>query len=599
MFWRRQAQRLLVEKGDKSIAPKLFELVNNQDVDEIGLNPGAVHALWTLHGLGLLDGSDRRAPEIVVAALKHKSASVRRNALKVLPPLPQSTRVVVSAGALQDEDAQVRLAALLALADLPPIDEAGQAIAEVLNDEGVLGDRWLIDAVVSAAANNAEVFLLTVADSEPFSDTVRDRVKVVAEHFGRSGPAKSMGSFVASLSKATPGNAAVVIEGLSSGWPADAKPTMDDELEDRLEALVEQLPVENRGDLLKLASIWGSERLAKYAEEIISDLLGKVDDEAATNQERLEAAKQLVSFQSATGEIVGKILSRITPQTPPNFAIDMVTVLNGSEAPDLGPKIIENLRRLTPSVRPAAIRVLLNRRVATPSLLDGIDSGSIQLAELSLDQRADLARHPDREIRDRAKKLLDRGGALPNADRQKVLAEYMPITEEHGNAIAGKTAFNKLCAKCHRHSGEGKDIGPDLTGMAVHPKEELLTHILDPNRSVEGNFRVYNVVTNKGRVYNGMLASESRTSIELFDAEGKKTTLLRDDIEEFTGSQKSLMPEGIEKDLNRQELTDLLEFLTQRGITQAYRFRRCGQCSQRSRHVQRGRRCFRVRRLVH
>ena len=107
--------------------------------------------------------------------------------------------------------------------------------------------------------------------------------------------------------------------------------------------------------------------------------------------------------------------------------------------------------------------------------------------------------------------------------------------------------------------------GPDLTGMSAHPKDELLVHILDPNRSVESNYRVYNVVTSDGRVFNGMLASESRTAVELFDAEGKKTSLLRSDIEQFIGSTNSLMPEGFEKQITRQELTDLLEYLTERG----------------------------------
>ena len=62
-----------------------------------------------------------------------------------------------------------------------------------------------------------------------------------------------------------------------------------------------------------------------------------------------------------------------------------------------------------------------------------------------------------------------------------------------------------------------------------------------------------------------MLAAESRTAVELIDAEGKKQTVLREDIDELTGSTKSLMPDGFEKQLTRKDLTDLLEFLTQKG----------------------------------
>jgi putative heme-binding domain-containing protein len=74
--------------------------------------------------------------------------------------------------------------------------------------------------------------------------------------------------------------------------------------------------------------------------------------------------------------------------------------------------------------------------------------------------------------------------------------------------------------------------------MAVHPKEELLIHIIDPSRSVEGNFRIYSVVTSDGRIVNGLLASESKTAIELFDAEGKKHAIQREDVDEMIASNK-------------------------------------------------------------
>jgi hypothetical protein len=82
---------------------------------------------------------------------------------------------------------------------------------------------------------------------------------------------------------------------------------------------------------------------------------------------------------------------------------------------------------------------------------------------------------------------------------------------------------------------------------------------------VEGNFRVYTVVTADGLVLTGLLASETRTSLELFDAEGKKQVLLREDVDEIVASTKSLMPEGFEKEIPAKDMTDLLEFLTQKG----------------------------------
>jgi hypothetical protein len=115
------------------------------------------------------------------------------------------------------------------------------------------------------------------------------------------------------------------------------------------------------------------------------------------------------------------------------------------------------------------------------------------------------------------------------------------------------------------HSGEGNKIGPDLTGMAVHPKHELLIHILDPSRSVEGNFRIYTVTTVDGLVLTGMLAGETKTSIELIDTEGKRKPIPREEIDELVAGTKSLMPEGFEKQATPDELGNLLEFLTQKG----------------------------------
>ena len=59
MFWRLHAQRLLVERGQKDVVPQLLALVRNTAVDEVGINGGALHALWTLHGLGELADAGR------------------------------------------------------------------------------------------------------------------------------------------------------------------------------------------------------------------------------------------------------------------------------------------------------------------------------------------------------------------------------------------------------------------------------------------------------------------------------------------------------------------------------------------------------------
>ena len=154
---------------------------------------------------------------------------------------------------------------------------------------------------------------------------------------------------------------------------------------------------------------------------------------------------------------------------------------------------------------------------------------------------------------------------MPDADRQKVIDEYAPKALAKGDAAKGKEIFKANCIKCHTHNGEGGKVGPDLSGMATKPKQELIVDILDPSRSVEGNFRLYKVSTTDGLVLNGLLASESKNAIEVLDAEGKTHPIQREDIKKMETSPKSLMPEGFEKQIPAESFADLLEFLTQKG----------------------------------
>jgi putative heme-binding domain-containing protein len=195
----------------------------------------------------------------------------------------------------------------------------------------------------------------------------------------------------------------------------------------------------------------------------------------------------------------------------------------------------------------------------------GIEQGKARLDDLALDQRQALAAHPNAVIASRARALLAKGGGLPDPDRQKVVEALASLASAPGDAAKGKEVFTQQCAKCHRYNGEGGKVGPDLSGMAAHPREELLGHILDPSLSVEGNYVSYSVALADGRTLTGLLASESKTAIELLDAEGKSNSILRDDVEELIKSPKSLMPEGFEKLITREGMSDLLAFLTQRG----------------------------------
>jgi len=568
LFWRMHAQRLLVERRKTDVVADLIGLVNDRSVDAIGLNPAAIHALHTLHGLGALDGSDRESTLAAFLAAKHPSAGVRRNALQVMPRDAETAGAFPYEAALTDPDPQVRLSALLAIAERPPARVSAPWLVSALAPGRTDGDRWLTDALTAAAAKNDAEFLTLLpsrwSQNSP-APTAARVVARVAEHYARGAPGDTVGALFVSLGNADPKVAEAVVSGLLAGWPKD-RPAKLSEAEDKVvAALLAKLPAGARGSLVSLGTRLGSKGLEKYSGEIRDSLLATVRDPKAADPARVDAARRLIEFRPNDPEAARALLALISPRTTPALASGLIAAVAKSQAAGVAPALVKALPSLTPSARADAVRALLGREDWASAFVAAVETGHVRLDELSLDQKQALASHPVKALAARARALLSRGGGLPDADRQKVIDALAPVALRDGDAAKGKLVFTQQCAKCHRHGGEGGKVGPDLTGMAAHPKAELLTHILDPSRSVEGNFVSYTVATNDGRTFNGLLASETKTSVELIDTEGKAQTLLRDDIDELVASKKSLMPEGFEKQIPAGSLADLLEFLTRRG----------------------------------
>jgi putative membrane-bound dehydrogenase-like protein len=157
MFWRMTAQRLLVESKKLSVAPDLYKIINNPKVDEIGLNSPAVHALWTLHGLGMLDGSNAEALQVVNKALTHPAAGVRKAAASVLPKNEQSFEMLQKG--MKDANLNTRLSVFVALIDLPASEKVGEAVYQAALDEQNAKDPWLSKALLAAAVSHEKGFL--------------------------------------------------------------------------------------------------------------------------------------------------------------------------------------------------------------------------------------------------------------------------------------------------------------------------------------------------------------------------------------------------------------------------------------------------------
>lgn len=171
MFWRQTAQRLLVERGNKDVVSKLLGLIQNPSLDEIGSNPGAIHALWTLHGLGVLDGSNAEALKVAQAALKHPAASVRKTAVQVLPASAQTAEALLAANSLNDSEPLVALHTLLAFTQIPLSPAVEKAVLAALSNPNFVSDRWMPDAFTTVFNARGSELLKTYLAKAPLKSS--------------------------------------------------------------------------------------------------------------------------------------------------------------------------------------------------------------------------------------------------------------------------------------------------------------------------------------------------------------------------------------------------------------------------------------------
>ncbi|MDB6172627.1 MAG: rane-bound dehydrogenase protein [Chthoniobacteraceae bacterium] len=134
-FWRLTAQRLLVDGKKIEAADALRRLVMANDGAV-----GAIHALWTLQGLGLLDDATHKA------AFLARDAALRRNAIRALGIDERSQSLLYGSGVVSDPDAHTRLAAMVKLAELPTTNELQTLVLQLNKEPIVKSDEWLREA---------------------------------------------------------------------------------------------------------------------------------------------------------------------------------------------------------------------------------------------------------------------------------------------------------------------------------------------------------------------------------------------------------------------------------------------------------------------
>ena len=213
----------------------------------------------------------------------------------------------------------------------------------------------------------------------------------------------------------------------------------------------------------------------------------------------------------------------------------------------------------------SASKADLHNQLESPSaslrLVRRIDFGQVPAAERG--EIISAARLARTEVRD----LFER--FLPDADRVKRLGDTIDLSlllARSGDARRGRDLFRAegglTCRTCHKAEGSGGDVGPALDGLgSKYSPSELLGQVLDPSKVVEPKYATTVVATKSGKVIAGLLIEENAAAIVIREANGQSTRVSLADIEDRRREPKSLMPEGLLRDLTPQQAADLLAYL--------------------------------------
>jgi putative membrane-bound dehydrogenase-like protein len=518
--WRRlTAQRLLIERQAQDAVDSLRTLAGSSDSELARL-----HALYTLEGLGALDATR------LEAALRDPSAGVREHALRLAEPyLDREPKLRELALALVDDPApRVRFQLAFTLGSLKPDANAAAALARLARRDGA--NPWAQTAILSSARHHAAFLLRELLPHDDVAPQLLARLAgLVAAGGDEAEIERALLALTAVKDRPTP-RQLLVLDGMAQHLARRGRP------------LAKRMSEQTAAGKQLTDFMAHTARLAAAEETTLAD--------------RLAAVRLLGHGPFAASAPLQKLL---TPQYPAEVQIAAVQALSGMSDPQVAEVLLAGWSAYSPVVRREVQEALFARPDRLSALLSAVEKGEVLAAHLDLARRELLLKHPNPALRTRAKALF--AGQVP-PERKNVVEEYQAVLDLKGDPARGKVAFKKHCATCHRLENEGFEVGPELLAVLKNKSADtLLIDILDPSREVDPRFLNYIVSDRDGRLFTGIIASETAASLVLRRAERAEDTLLRADIDMIQSTAKSLMPEGFEKQMTRQELADVIAYL--------------------------------------
>jgi putative heme-binding domain-containing protein len=516
------AQQLLVQRQAHAAAPKLKDLAKSSKRGATRLQ-----AMCALEGIGELDAATLQT------TLADQHPGVRRHAIRLSEPyFAKSPEIVNSVLRLtEDSDPQIQVQVAYSLGELDN-PQAAKALAKMAwahrQDKDVQAAVW--SSVSDKNVQPIVVDLISCAKAEPLPATL---LGTVVRMSVKLGGADGINALAAELTNADEA-------GKAATW--------------RLEAAAELVKQCRDAGVASAGFKALLEKLAPLVSVAKATL--ESDEKSET---RLLPAMRLLAASGSAEQMLPALDRLLAPQTSAAVQQAVVKMAATLEGPAAAKAILGAWKAFTPPTRAVAFDIMLGRHDLTAALMDAVEAGQVRLADLSALQRERLLKHRNEMIRHRAVAAL---ASAIDANRDKLVKQYLAAPAGEPTAERGRKIFTKVCSGCHQLEGAGHVVGPDLAALTSRTRQALTESILDPNRAVDARYQMYTALSVDGLSHAGILAEETSTSVTLVEQEGKSYTLLRADLEVLENSGRSLMPEGLEKDVSPSDMLDLIAYLT-------------------------------------
>ena len=305
----------------------------------------------------------------------------------------------------------------------------------------------------------------------------------------------------------------------------------------------------------ELAGIGGGQ-----GERILSDMLAAARTQAADERQPAAARVDAVRLL-ALGEFepsLAVLSALLTNRQGQDVQSAAVATLGKFSDVSVARLLLAAWPTLSPRLRAEAIEAIFSRGDWLAALVDAADKGTFDLSRSGAGAAQIAGSECERRAAQSRGSASGQSEARPAAGRGRGLSRRAGCL---GRPARGRQVFQKICAACHRVEGVGHEIGPNLASFRNRGAEAILVNVLDPNREVNPQFVNYVLITDDGRSLTGLIAGETAASVTLHRGDDASDTVPRDHIEELRATGLSIMPEGLEKQIDQQAMADLLVYL--------------------------------------